>query len=76
MNVWNFDNCDSLQEFLTQVKERVRKEQDELVEKQVDEVKLEEKGWKDRYYSVKLHNAVTPQELAREYFIGLAWVLK
>jgi 5'-3' exonuclease len=54
----------------------VRKEQDEFVEKQVDEVKLEEKGWKGRYYSVKLHNAVTPQELAHKYFIGLAWVLK
>ena len=42
----------------------------------MDDVKLDVEGWKDRYYRSKLENAVTPVELARQYLIGVAWVMK
>ncbi len=47
-----------------------------LLSFQGDDVRLHEAGWKDRYYALKFKGKATSQEVAREYLIGLSWVLK
>ena len=47
---------------------------------QEDAVRLFEKGWKERYYSLKfgwsLEDIDNRRDLVREYVKGLVWVLK
>ena len=59
-----------------------REKLDKFSESVVDNVRLHEDGWKDRYYSDKCkledieHKGGGREELFKEYIVGLTWVMR
>ena len=67
--------------FKEKVKARQQKKLDEYAENVVDNVRLHEAGWKDRYYSDKckaddISENGGREHLFRSYVMGLCWVMK
>ncbi|GAX16536.1 5'-3' exoribonuclease 2 [Fistulifera solaris] len=67
--------------FKAKVKEEQQKKLDEHAKNVVDNVRLHEAGWKDRYYSDKckaddIESNGGREHLFRSYVMGLCWVMK
>jgi len=64
------------------VKRMEREKLDKFADNVVDNVRLHEDGWKDRYYSDKCkaddieHKGGGREELFRQYVVGLTWVMR